>query len=81
MEHDKTELADHSSGRKKVRQILCLISAHPPEANYEVLKLCQKYRGGDVVGMDMAGDENCADFGEKVRTQTNSEKFTFIVNF
>jgi len=49
----------------KVRQILCLISAHPPEANYEVLKLCQKYRGGDVVGMDMAGDENCADFGEK----------------
>ena len=49
----------------KVRHILCVISGHPPQDNYNVLKLCQKYRASGVVGMDMAGDENCADFGAK----------------
>merc|ERR1712029_1067346 len=55
--------ADHPG--VKVRQILCVISGHSAEDNYKVLQLCLKHRGGDVVGMDMAGDENCADFGSK----------------
>ena len=50
----------------KVRQILCVISGLPAEDNYNILKLCQKYNK-DIVGMDMAGDENCADFGAKER--------------
>ena len=61
----------------KVRQILCVISGHPAEDNYNILKLCQRYNK-DIVGMDMAGDENCADFGAKERELFAEAKSTGV---
>jgi len=68
--------ADHPG--VKVRQILCVILGLSAEDNYRVLQLCQKYRGGDVVGIDMAGNENCADWGSKEVELFNEAKRTGV---